>query len=500
MGNLGMYATGIPSGMLVDARGARWGVAIGTVLFAAGYYPISKGGQQFSIGTKMTDDDAAFDAGPGAYSIGSLCLFSFFTGAGSCSAFTASIKAAALNFPDHRGTATAFPLAAFGLSAFLFSTIALVLPHGTSYFLRLLATGTVVLPAISFFFLHSPSSHGSYQQLPQHETQRLHSTHAANGRAHVNNPHTGTPQKQPTSTPFTRSSTAGSYTDDGQLADDSENASLLSNTSTSGPGTPRPGETKSSDAPADAPPPDLDIRGVGLLPHPEFWLLFALLGLMCGIGLMTINNIGGVAQALWLSVNPETPSSFIASRQVLHVSILSVMSFSGRLTSGIGSDVLVRKYMLSRFWCLFASSVVFICAQVAALTTANPTLLVLVSGFTGFAYGMLFGVYPSLVAHTFGVHGMSQNWGVMTLAPVISGNIFNLIFGRIYDARSVVDDKTGDRECLEGKSCYEGAYYMTLAASVGALVLCLWSIRHDNAVNRRRQDEGRRKGHGHLVD
>jgi len=215
---------------------------------------------------------------------------------------------------------------------------------------------------------------------------------------------------------------------------------------------------------------------------------------------MTINNIGGVAQSLWLSLDPETPDSFIANRQVLHVSILSVMSFSGRLTSGIGSDVLVKRYTMSRFWCLFASSVVFTCAQIAALTITHPTLLVLVSGFTGFGYGMLFGVFPSLVAHTFGVHGLSQNWGTMTLAPVISGNIFNLIFGRIYDARSVVDDKTGDRECLEGKSCYEGAYYLTLVASLGAIVLCLYSIWHDNAMTRRRTEKGRGKDRRHIVD
>jgi len=42
-----MYATGIPSGMLVDARGPRWGVALGMVFFAAGYYPIAKGGRLF---------------------------------------------------------------------------------------------------------------------------------------------------------------------------------------------------------------------------------------------------------------------------------------------------------------------------------------------------------------------------------------------------------------------------------------------------------------------
>jgi len=43
MGNIGMYASGIPLGMLIDTRGPRWGVALGIILFGAGYYPIAKG-------------------------------------------------------------------------------------------------------------------------------------------------------------------------------------------------------------------------------------------------------------------------------------------------------------------------------------------------------------------------------------------------------------------------------------------------------------------------
>ena len=35
-----------------------------------------------------------------------------------------------------------------------------------------------------------------------------------------------------------------------------------------------------------------DISGFKLLPKPDFWLLFILLGILTGIGLMTINNIG----------------------------------------------------------------------------------------------------------------------------------------------------------------------------------------------------------------
>jgi len=220
-----------------------------------------------------------------------------------------------------------------------------------------------------------------------------------------------------------------------------------------------------------------------------------MIGLMTGIGLMTINNIGNIAQALWLRRDPSTPASFIARRQVLHVSVLSFLSFTGRLCSGIGSDVLVRRWGKSRFWCLFMSSCVFVAAQISAITITNPSYLVFVSGLSGFAYGMLFGVYPSIVAHTFGVKGLSQNWGTMTIAPVLSGNIFNLIYGKIYDNHSILDDKTGDLLCLDGKACYESAFWMTLGASVGALGLCLWSIWHENRIHRagKRKEIGKRK-------
>jgi hypothetical protein len=35
-----------------------------------------------------------------------------------------------------------------------------------------------------------------------------------------------------------------------------------------------------------------DITGLALLPTLDFWLLFILLGILTGVGLMTINNIG----------------------------------------------------------------------------------------------------------------------------------------------------------------------------------------------------------------
>jgi len=208
-----------------------------------------------------------------------------------------------------------------------------------------------------------------------------------------------------------------------------------------------------------------DVRGVRMLRYTEFYQYFVLMGLLTGIGLMSINNIGNDAQALWAAFDPSTTLETIRARQSIHVSVLSFCSFLGRLLSGIGADLIVQRYNLSRVWCLFASSLIFLLAQVCGLSIENPNLLFLLSGLTGLAYGFLFGCFPSTVAETFGVQGLSTNWGVLTLAPVIFANIFNLMYGSIYDSHSHVrpDHK---RECLDGKACYHEAYWGTFMASI----------------------------------
>lgn len=116
-GNIGMYAMGIPGGILIDSRGPRWGVFPGCVALAIGYFGLRN----------------AFDSGPGSVGMSMLCVYMLLTGAGGCTAFSAAIKASASNWPMHRGTATAFPLSALGLSAFFYTTLAgLVWPNDTS--------------------------------------------------------------------------------------------------------------------------------------------------------------------------------------------------------------------------------------------------------------------------------------------------------------------------------------------------------------------------------
>ncbi|KAL9113170.1 MAG: hypothetical protein Q9187_007667 [Circinaria calcarea] len=286
-----------------------------------------------------------------------------------------------------------------------------------------------------------------------------------------------------------------------------ETSSLMSNASTSVSYAHEEDNDK-----ADPPrhnPHTLDIGGSSLLRKVEFWQLFSMLGLMTGIGLMTVNNIGNdvsilqfilcivliacQAQALWSHHDGNVTPEFIQQRQLMHVSVISVCSFAGRLLSGIGSDIIVKKLHMSRFWCLLVSSGIFCVAQVCGARIENPDLLVCVSGTTGLAYGFLFGVYPSLVAEAFGVHRLSQNWGSMTLAPVFAGFIFNHIYGAVYDAHSTVTPE-GHSNCADGLRCYSTAYWITFGAGLVGVAVSIWSIRHDSVIKSARRKQEREYG------
>lgn len=145
---------------------------------------------------------------------------------------------------------------------------------------------------------------------------------------------------------------------------------------------------------------------------------------------------------------------------------------------------------MSRFWCLLISAAVFTLTQLAGSSISNPNTLVVVSALTGIAYGFLFGVFPSLTANTFGIGGLSQNWGVMTLAPVFSGNVFNILYGTVYDRHSIITPE-GDRECPDGLACYQSAYYLTFFSGLAGIGVCLWSIfreRQIHSVGRKKTD------------
>ncbi|KAK2612881.1 hypothetical protein QQS21_001161 [Conoideocrella luteorostrata] len=276
-GNLGMYSLGVPVGVFVDHQGPRPFVLIGAILLVAGYFPLHM----------------AYDNASG--SVTSLCAFSFLSGLGSCMAFAAAVKTSALNWPSHRGTATAFPLAAFGLSAFFFSSLgALIFPGDPSAFLKLLAVGTFGLTFVGFFFLRV-YPHSNYQIHDNQEGRRSSfiSTHPRPSYERLQVPSNRAPEDPGmSSTSFLAPSTVSPGSSDPiawrnpnsndieEVVD--EASSLISSTVSE-----RVEHVMASSVDTDR-SHRIDIRGFKLLCSQSFWLLFTIMAILSGVGLMTI--------------------------------------------------------------------------------------------------------------------------------------------------------------------------------------------------------------------
>jgi hypothetical protein len=297
-GNMGMYSMGVPVGLFVDHRGPRPAVIAGALCLGIGYVPFR----------------TAYETAAGSVPI--LCIFAYITGLGSCMAFAAAVKTSALNWPHHRGTATAFPLAAFGLSAFFFSLVGGILfPGDTGSFLTLLAAGTFAMIFLGFFFM-KVYPHTSYHSIPgggsePSESRQLHRTMSEEAKA-ARHPGGGrSPDAEPGTSPTTYTTPAAAATAAGSSQEDPVDQALgrtdveaaLPRTSEGPSREAEPDETSSLMSKSSSSMAGdvyvqasvdmdrshrVDIRGWRLLRSVDFWQLFAILGLLAGIGLMTI--------------------------------------------------------------------------------------------------------------------------------------------------------------------------------------------------------------------
>lgn len=164
--------------------------------------------------------------------------------------------------------------------------------------------------------------------------------------------------------------------------------------------------------------------------------------------------------------------------QSLQVSIISLSSFAGRIVSGIMSDVLNQRLELQRLWMIFSAAVLAILVQgfIAFVPMYTTSFVWIFSGMVGFSYGLTFGVYPTIVADTFGMHRYSQNWGMVCVSPVFGVYFFNVLFGKIYDSHSVTLPDSKAHVCYLGSECYSRSFVYSLFTSVVSLFAVIWMI------------------------
>ena len=161
---------------------------------------------------------------------------------------------------------------------------------------------------------------------------------------------------------------------------------------------------------------------------------------------------------------------------------------------------------------LFVSSMFFL-SQVIAVNVNYIASLWMVSAAVGLAYGSVFSLLPTVCLEWFGMRKsfhpvhyrppltrhtahFSENWGFLSLSPMVAGNLFSLIFGRNLDAHehdsrnhptlshtqytsSLLSITKAAPQCLQGRECYVDTLYLTVSATFLSILLSLLAAYRD---------------------
>lgn len=345
----------------------------------------------------------------------------FLVGLGSTSSYFAAIKAVTVSFPKYKGSAQSVTIASFAISSLLYSFVYSNIFHGNvRKFLLFLSLSSAVMQLIGVLFI----------RVGGHKTEKP-------------DPH------------------------DIELtellplilaASSSVNLEALN-------------ESKSTAISLK----HLEVRDSLL--HPIFIFHFAVMAVLQGIGQMYIYSVGFVVKALHYEFvhgpgdHADVPT--LHSIQALHVSLIAIFSFLGRVASGPMADSIVHKYKGQRQWVTVVGVVILFIGQFALsfpidtwsddLSTVN-FLLSIISCIIGFAYGLTFTTFPGIVADLFSLKDYSVIWGILYSSTVPGLTIFTKVFGYIYDKHSdVIGD---DFICTKGSLCYVGTFELTSSLCV----------------------------------
>jgi len=408
-GNFGVYASAPFFGKLADSRGPRLSLALSFVLLSIGYLGI-KGVYDLS------EDNAEPVAGGTLFT---LILFGLLSGIGSNAGYSAALNTVAKSFPNMvRATVTGIVISGFGLSAFLFSTIAhTIFPGNTSDFLLTLAVGTAI-PMVLGWFLIRPC-----------------------------------PYPEPITRPIIENNNHG----------ESNDADFTPNETT---------QLIGKDHHVQHP----GINGLALMCTVDFWILFCIMSLLTGSGIMWINNVGLMARALALKDATNLDEQENVKWQTLQVSTFSIASCIGRILIGVIADFTKHRGM-RRAWCIPTVATSFLISQLVGLRVRDIEHLQYAVTLVGISYGGVFGLLPTITIEWFGMAHFSENWGLVSLSPLVAGNIFSMVFGRIFDANSSYNGHA--MCCREGVQCYSTSLYVTTWACFCALILALVAAKRD---------------------
>ena len=301
-----------------------------------------------------------------------LASFNLIVGMGAALAYHSALATNVRNWPvSYRGVAVGVPVAAFGLSAFLYTQLA------RWKILRFPDTNDLIVP--SFLFLMSGASV------------------LLNGLAGI------------ILRDIREAIVVEEEDDDLEIERLGEEGSLpigipLSQASSRSSSVFRPSQRSSSSIHSS---PSSESTLKRLLTDPDAILLAISMFCVIGVGLMYINNVGAIVMAL------IPPTDLPMKMQSLQVGLISIGSFLGRILSGIASDLCWRVFKLNRLiWPLFAAGLV-LSGCLLSMSMESIDKLTIVTALMGLGYGVMWTSLPVLVGEFFGTTKFASHWYIL---------------------------------------------------------------------------------------
>ncbi|KAF8005347.1 hypothetical protein HF325_000804 [Metschnikowia pulcherrima] len=441
--NLGSGLGGLPAGLLIDWAGPQIAIMLGSLCIFLGYFALNK------IYVHATS------------SLPLICFLMALMGFGSVTSFFSCLKAAQANFPNHRGSAGAIPVGAYGLAATLFSIVAAKFFGGNAggllAFLAYLC-GSVAFMGSWFVHVYAGSAPeqtgaGALTHIRRPDSLRGSFLFWGVGRRNSRSSFAQSPAdiaplvNQLRAQDLLRKDSAGSFANLSVLTSE---ASSLSETGVAVPSS-RPGEPVApgtlDNKHADSKPP---VTIKSLLCNKTYLSHFLIVTLCSGVCQMYIYTVGFIVRAQF-TFNGHEGSA--AGMQAIQVSTISIASFGGRVASGMISDYIYKNWRAQRQWVILGTILLTFIGQLFLVLTNSIHGITFVSLCVGGAYGILNGSYPAIIADEFGTKSFTTAWGLVNSGPLFLLFTLEKYFGYIYDGHS--DD---DGVCHVGNLCYRGAF------------------------------------------
>lgn len=438
----GLSIMGIFAGYLIDTLGPQQTTLLGGLCTAASYLILR----------------SCYLAKSG-YLWGLLAIF--ISGFSSISPEYAAVKVMAANFHEIKGLATSIPVGTFALSSLvLLSTVGVYFKDDVPGLLMFIALINGGILTGGYLFIREVKQDPIHELIDEPQPLRLPWSTLVSSPS-VENYET-----------FGHSRTKSKAGSDVNVIGYDEGESALSDFAVSTP----------NDEPFSFKERILQIKEsliFQIMTSRLFFLTFLSLTCLVAVGQTYIFSVGYIIQNQY--VNPNyTYTRKQEDFQNIQVSMFSFCNFIGRLVLGYSLDIIVARLKIQRLWAILICIALLFMTQVIMVSLNNLNYLYIVSGITGFAFGIIFGTFPSTVSDYYHSSVYSTVWGTVTTGPFLSNAILTSFFSHEIQKNS--EQGQNGFLCYKGTKCYENTFYLTQGFCLLGLVCVLYTIWYKKTV------------------